>query len=65
MFICEEHREKFERDTGCPYCREQKLEAENAKLRELIGLHREQQLEKDVTSADRRLWNSALEVRDA
>ena len=27
MFICEEHREKFERDTGCPYCRERKLEA--------------------------------------
>ena len=34
-----------------------------AKLRELIGLHREQKLEKDVTSADRRLWDLALEVK--
>ena len=25
MFVCEEHRDKFGRDTGCPYCRERKL----------------------------------------
>ena len=36
MFVCEEHRDKFGRDTGCPYCRERKLEAENAKLRDTV-----------------------------
>jgi hypothetical protein len=27
MFTCEEHREMFDRDTGCPYCRERTLTA--------------------------------------
>ena len=31
-FICEPHSEMWAVDTGCPYCRERKLEAENAKL---------------------------------
>ena len=30
MFICEPHHDKWNMDTGCPYCREDKLEAEVA-----------------------------------
>ena len=33
-FICEPHSEMWAVDTGCPYCRERKLEAEINKLRE-------------------------------
>lgn len=36
MFICEPHHDKWNKDTGCPYCREDKLEAENKALRRTI-----------------------------
>ena len=35
-FICEPHSEMWAVDTGCIYCREFKLEAENAKLEALL-----------------------------
>lgn len=34
MFICEPHHDKWNKDTGCSYCREDKLAAENKALRE-------------------------------
>ena len=36
MFICEEHGDIWNRDTGCPYCRERKLEQQLTELRGML-----------------------------
>ena len=38
MFICEPHHDMWNRDTGCPYCRERTLQAKYDALREVQQL---------------------------
>ena len=59
-FICEPHSEMWAVDTGCPYCRERKLEVENAKLKAEAEEHKR---EWDILEGACTFWkDTALEL---
>ena len=59
MFICEPHHDKWNKDTGCSYCREDKLAAENKALTDKNEILKEWLKEADAS--DKALREAAMD----